>query len=114
MSTTLTELDEQIARLLEQKQKMIAEQRPAELEKVKDLIRTFGFTPEELGIKVVRERKPRESKSGKGRAAGASGHPVYVNPKDRSMTWSGGRGQKPKWLRDYLESGGTLEAILQK
>lgn len=36
---------------------------------------------------------------------------TYVHPKDSSKTWSG-RGRKPKWVHDYVRSGGKLENLV--
>lgn len=33
--------------------------------------------------------------------------PKYVNPNDPDATWTG-RGRKPRWVHDALESGKTL------
>lgn len=37
--------------------------------------------------------------------------PKYANPADPSMTWSG-RGRKPRWIVESLESGKKLEDML--
>ena len=34
--------------------------------------------------------------------------PKYIHPTDPSLTWAG-RGQRPKWLVAYLESGGEMD-----
>ena len=52
-----------------------------------------------------------DGKSGKGRKSDAgktAGAAKYVNPDDAGQTWSG-RGRRPQWLNDALESGRTLE-----
>ncbi len=37
--------------------------------------------------------------------------PKYSNPNDPTMTWTG-RGRKPRWVQENLESGKTLEDLL--
>jgi DNA-binding protein H-NS len=37
--------------------------------------------------------------------------PKYANPQDPTMTWTG-RGRKPRWVQDSLESGKELEDLL--
>lgn len=34
----------------------------------------------------------------------------YANPADPSQTWSG-RGRKPRWIQEYLESGKPIEDL---
>lgn len=34
----------------------------------------------------------------------------YANPDDAEQTWSG-RGRKPRWIQDYLESGRSLDDL---
>lgn len=36
--------------------------------------------------------------------------PKYANPKDPAQTWTG-RGRKPHWVIDALDSGKTLEDL---
>lgn len=50
-----------------------------------------------------------EGKSGKGRKS-AGGAAKYVNPEDPEQTW-GGRGRRPLWVNDALESGRTLDEL---
>lgn len=37
--------------------------------------------------------------------------PKYQHPTDSSLTWTG-RGRQPKWLREFVEGGGSLEALV--
>jgi DNA-binding protein H-NS len=64
-------------------------------QKVEAIVQTAGFSVSELF----------------GARGGPRGRPVaakYVNPDDRSQTWTG-RGRKPKWLVAKLEKGAKLE-----
>ena len=44
------------------------------------------------------------------RKRGGSVKPKYRNPGDKTQTWTG-RGLKPRWVRDLLDSGKSLEDI---
>ena len=35
----------------------------------------------------------------------------YRHPENQELTWTG-RGRQPKWVADFLASGGTLEQLL--
>ncbi|WP_042252326.1 H-NS family nucleoid-associated regulatory protein [Paracoccus sp. PAMC 22219] len=37
--------------------------------------------------------------------------PKYANPQDPTMTWTG-RGRKPRWVQENLESGKELDDLL--
>jgi DNA-binding protein H-NS len=82
----------------------IAEREDAEKDAVKaelaELARSKGFEMGDLfgnAPKPTKERKPVA--------------PKYRNPADGSQTWTG-RGRKPKWIAEALDSGGTLDDFL--
>ncbi len=52
---------------------------------------------------AVRKKKKVSAKRGKVA-------PKYRNPSDPGITWTG-RGRQPIWERDYLNDGGTIDAI---
>jgi len=64
--------------------------------KIEQLAKGSGFSVEELFTR------------GRGATKGRTVAPKYVNPEDRSETWTG-RGRKPKWLVAKLGSGSTME-----
>lgn len=64
---------------------------------IKTTAREFGFNLEDLT-----GSKPK----GPGTVS-----PKYANPDDPTMTWTG-RGRKPHWVVDQLNSGKTLEDLL--
>ncbi|MHA6326198.1 H-NS histone family protein [Roseivivax sp. CAU 1753] len=41
---------------------------------------------------------------------GTKGVAKYANPEDPSQTWTG-RGRKPKWVNDALDSGKSLDSL---
>lgn len=41
---------------------------------------------------------------------GSKGAPKYANPADASQTWTG-RGRKPNWVIEALESGKSLDDL---
>lgn len=72
-------------------------QRKAVLAEVDAIARERGFTMEQLfGKAAPGTRKPAK--------------PKYANPADKSQTWTG-RGRKPKWVIDALESGKSLDNL---
>lgn len=64
---------------------------------VEEAARTHGFNLADLT-------------GGKPRRAGTVA-PKYANPEDPTMTWTG-RGRKPRWVQDNLDSGKSMEDLL--
>lgn len=111
MTTDISKLDSQIAELQSKKKALLDEQRDTKLNEVKAIILQFGFTAVDLGISTAKGRKP------KGKASTTPKvklQPKYANPRDSAITWHGGRGAKPKWVKEFLEGGGKLESLLIK
>lgn len=119
MSENITVIDQQIADLMAKKKTMMDSTRKDELKKTKAAIALYGFTLSELGLGERKKRsqsvaKPKaktktRSKSKKGKAPAK-----YANPANSSETWAGGRGAKPKWVKEHLANGGQLDALLIK
>lgn len=66
-------------------------------QKIESIVQNAGFSVSDL--------------FGGGRAPAAKGRQVaakYVNPDNRSETWTG-RGRKPRWLTAKLDKGAKLE-----
>jgi DNA-binding protein H-NS len=44
---------------------------------------------------------------------GSAGVPKYVHPENPALTWTG-RGRQPRWIKEGLESGKSLDDFLIK
>lgn len=91
----LLDLQKAIPAELEARQK---EERQKLLNEFRDKAKSLGVSLEELvgGSKA------------KGRVAKVA--PKYIHPANPSMTWTG-RGKRPRWITEWLESGKTLDQI---
>jgi DNA-binding protein H-NS len=112
---TYAEIQEEIARL----QSEAEEAREAELadviEKINKAIEVYGLQPGDLSFGASGGRQARSAKASPQRAARRPGKPAgRANASaakyrdDQGNTW-GGRGPRPQWLRDALESGKSLD-----
>lgn len=90
---TLLEQKEELEQQITELQK---EQKVEAILKIRKIMETMNLTVEDIERPV---RKPR-AKMG----------PVPVKYEKDGEKWSG-RGMKPKWVRDFLAAGGTLEDI---
>ncbi|MCB1739491.1 MAG: H-NS histone family protein [Gammaproteobacteria bacterium] len=64
------------------------------IRQMKDMARRAGISPDEFATLFSTE-KPKAAVK-------------YRNPENESETWSG-RGKRPRWLQEKLESGRTLD-----
>ena len=81
----LKTLHQEVGQLLQARRKEALEQLRAQMT-------SLGFKPEELMVKPVK----------------GNGRHKYQHPDDPSLSY-GGKGPKPAWLKDALESGRQLE-----
>ena len=104
MSSDLDKLDAQITELQKKRQAILDAEWNLKLNEVKAIVQQFGFTVTDLGLAAGSRKRASTAPKTKPEAK-------YVNPKDSTQTWHGGKGPKPKWVKEYLEKGGKLEAI---
>lgn len=91
--TDLVELESKIKNALA----VAKERERAEVRgKVEELVKSSGFTIEELFAR------------GRSAAKGKTVAPKYINPENRAETWTG-RGRKPKWLVAKLAKGANMD-----
>lgn len=55
------------------------------------------------------EKKPRAKKAVKKPAAKAEKKIAYRHPENPVLTWSGGRGRRPDWVKEWQASGRNLD-----
>lgn len=98
---TYLELKEQAEKLLAQAEKMREQEIGDAIADVKEKIRLYGLTAEDLGL--ARSSGPGRSARPKAPAAAVK----YRGP--NGETWGGGRGRKPQWVTNALKEGKNLE-----
>jgi DNA-binding protein H-NS len=74
---------------------------------MRDIAAEYGLTLSE----VINKEGRGDTKKPKPNNAGQTSKPKYSNPDNPEQTWSG-RGHQPKWLKEALAAGKTLEAFL--
>jgi DNA-binding protein H-NS len=101
MKNDLTELSEnELAAVIENAQKVLKNKQES---KRKDVITQIKELAQSIGV-TVEISEPGKSSVRKGGTV-----PVkYRNPDNPANKWTG-RGMKPKWLRELLEQGRSLE-----
>ncbi|MBV2234852.1 MAG: H-NS histone family protein [Sterolibacterium sp.] len=94
-------IEQQIKELAAKKQALLNKHRHEVIQKARTMIAEYSLTASELGL------------SGRGKTAGSGrkAAPKYANPQNSAQTWSG-RGPHPKWVKETLAKGGSLESLL--
>jgi len=110
MSKTLAQLKKEIAVLTREADKLQRKEVQGVIVRIKEAIQAYGLTAADLGLSgAARGRKPGVAKAaaapGKRRRKAAS---ADVRFRDESGNVWGGRGPRPKWLRDALAGGKQL------
>ena len=110
MAQTYTQIQKQIQALQKQAEKLKSSEVSGVVERIKTAIAHYSLTPEQLfGASNASARKttaPSGTATGKsGRAKGAS---IAAYADGAGNTW-GGRGPRPRWLRDAMAAGKSLE-----
>jgi DNA-binding protein H-NS len=101
---TYIELQKQIEALQKEAEALKNKERDGVIARMKEAIAAYGITAGDLGLSSSRMAKTigRRGLPKSKRAAGAA----YAD--SNGNTW-GGRGPRPKWLRDALANGAKLE-----
>src|ERR687887_2761229 len=90
----------------ELKHRDVTDKREA-LEMMRDIAAEYGLNLSE----VINKEGRLDTKKPKSKNADQASLPKYINPDNPDQTWRG-RGQKPKWLKEALAKGKTLEEFL--
>ncbi|MCR5863706.1 H-NS histone family protein [Aquincola sp. J276] len=112
MTKTYDQLKKQIEALSQQAEAVRRKEVAGVVARIKEAIQAYELTAEDLGFGSGRAgtsksgaKKARPAAKGRRRSA-ASATPRYRDPSGN--VW-GGRGPRPKWLREAIASGRKLE-----
>lgn len=108
----LEKLEKQIADLEKAKQDILNKRRAGVLQDVLRQIAQYGFTAKELGLKGGSSGSKKEGQ--RPNTAAPKREAKYQNPNNAFQTWAGGKGIKPKWVKEHLANGGKLDDFLIK
>jgi DNA-binding protein H-NS len=96
---TYLELKEQAEKLLAQAEEMREKEIADAIADIKEKVRLYGLTAEDLGF-----ARAGAAKGGRGKQPAAI---KYRGP--NGETWAGGPGRKPQWVQQVLKEGRKLE-----
>jgi len=98
----ISTIEKQIAELAAKKQALLDGKRQEAIRQAKSLIAQHSISAAELGL---RGKAKARAESGKAAAK-------YANPGNPAQTWAGGKGARPKWVKEHLAKGGALDDLL--
>ncbi|MFN6961315.1 MAG: H-NS family nucleoid-associated regulatory protein [Rhodocyclaceae bacterium] len=101
----LNKLKKAVDKELEQRKNL---QRNKALGEIKTIAAKYGLKLEELVGRSSNRGRPRKAR-GKKAARPAEKKVLYRHPENPQLTWSGGRGRRPQWVRDWLAAGRSLD-----
>ena len=90
-------------------------QRGQAMTEIKSIVAKYGLKLEEVisskSSASPKARKGATSKSAKKAAKPAkkAGAILYRHPENAQLTWSGGRGRPPQWIKDWKAAGRSLD-----
>jgi DNA-binding protein H-NS len=91
----------------ELKHRQVTDKKKA-LDKMREIAAEYGLTLSEVLNKESKEASTQNTKKPQ-----APLPPKYTNPANPSQTWSG-KGHQPKWVKEALKEGLTLEELAAK
>ncbi|MFN4148374.1 MAG: H-NS family nucleoid-associated regulatory protein [Rhodocyclaceae bacterium] len=101
----MNKLKKAVDKELEQRKNL---QRNKALGEIKAIAAKYGLKLEELVGRTASRIMPRKTRSKK-TARPAEKKVLYRHPENPQLTWSGGRGRRPQWVRDWLAAGHSLD-----
>ena len=96
----LEKVQAEIAELQRKAADLTAKKRPGIIEDIKAKMLAYGITAQDLS----------SAKRGTTKVSSMAGSVVPTKYKHGDLTWSG-RGRQPKFVQDYISSGGKLEDL---
>ena len=110
MTSEYQKLQQQIAALQRKAEAILAAEKQAAIATINELIVTFAIAPKELRFAATPSPSTARTVKTPGihPTAGKTVAPRYHDAEGN--TWSG-RGLQPKWLREALAAGKTLESM---
>src|SRR3954467_6140397 len=101
--------DQELREVMARVKEALQERFTGGVQEFRELAREAGYT---VTLHKIGKEEGRQSKrvaSQEDRRRGVS--PKYHNPDNPEETWAG-RGRKPKWVEERLESGSSLDDLL--
>lgn len=114
MAQTYTQIQRQIETLQKQAEKLKANEISGVVERIKVAIAHYGLTAEQLGYGGGKSSSGKPKREINKTTSGSPKSARSVAYGDGNGNVWGGRGPRPRWLRDAIAAGDTLEQFAIK
>lgn len=86
-------------------------QRGQAMDEIKSIVAKYGLKLEEvISSKPAASPKTRKGAAKKpAKPAKKASAVLYRHPENEQLTWSGGRGRPPQWIKDWKATGRSLD-----
>lgn len=115
MAKTFLQIQKQIDALTREAQDLRKKEIADVVARIKQAISVYGLTAQDLGLVPTRGRPPKAATQAAPQAASPAAkktRKVKVKYRDNaSNTWTG-RGSRPRWLREAVANGKSIESFL--
>ncbi len=113
MTTSLLEINKEIARLQAQADKLKSKEIGGVIKRIREAVEAYGLTAADLGLApggATRGRKPAAAVAAPVTRRGrkAASRPAGPGYRDGDKFWSG-RGRRPAWIVEALAAGKSLD-----
>ena len=109
MSKSYAQVIEQIEALKSQAEKLRRKEIEGVVASIREAIATYSLTPADLGFSAAGFGKRKTAGRKPGPKAAAKRGTAGAKYRDSSGNMWGGRGPRPRWLREALAGGKTLQ-----
>jgi DNA-binding protein H-NS len=114
MSKTYAQVMKQIDSLKSEAEKLRRKEIEGVVGRIREAITHYGLTAADLGLPGAPSAKASAPTGKKRRSTGKGAAPQAPRFRDEAGHIWGGRGPRPKWLRDALTAGRKLEEFAVK
>jgi len=108
MTKTYAQVMKQIKTLTSEAEKLKRKEVQGVIDRMKEAINAYGLTASDLGLQA-RGRAAAKSSTRRKSAKAGKGKSTQAKFRDESGNTWGGRGPRPRWLREALASGKELK-----
>lgn len=100
---TIQEIQEQIRKLQQQEQELVNNEKEKIVAEIKEKITTYHITAEDLGLKLGKKKSTTAKTTLPAKYKGPNGE-----------EWHGGKGPRPKWVKEIEANGESIDKYLIK
>ena len=76
---------------------------------IKSIVAKYGLKLDEVIGRTVARKTPNGTAKATAKPEKKSAAILYRHPENAQLTWAGGRGRRPQWIKDWEASGRSLD-----